>query len=236
MWSDELVGSGLWIEDSFREHDAHRQLELPTSRRLLQEITDRLGTSSNVGFQLRFTGSAEVVFAPGTTIQRMVGDPEPGQPMLVSFNEQNVVPFSIPRTEWFDSVVAKLGDSDYVPLELLVPRGAVGDVWRTALGHVAKAKRAYTLGDDPAVFGHLRAALDAAPGAKQHIFDVMAEPKRTEVDALVTALGRFLHAGRHVDADTGEFPVDHIDAGFALNLMDILLSYASRALEAAAAR
>lgn len=237
FWSEELLGYGLLIEDTFSAHDSRRELELPTSRRLVQEITNRLGTSSTVAFQVRFSGSGVVTVAPGTSATASGGGSETGQPVPVVFGpDENTMNFSVPRTAWFDDVVAKLGDSDYIPLELLVPRCALGKPWRKALSHVANAKRAYALGDDPAVFGHLRGALDSVPGAKQEIFDVLPEPKRTEVDALVTALGKFLHAGRHVDQATGGFPVDHIDAGFALNLMDVLLSYASRALEAATTR
>ncbi len=237
FWNEELIGCGLLLEDTFHDRDSQRQLELPTTRRLVQEITNHLGTSSSVSFQVRFSGSAIVTVAPDSVATASGGGSEAGQPVPVVFApDNNTMNFSLPRTAWFDDVVGKLGDSDYIPLELLVPRSALGEPWRKALSHVTNAKRAHALGDDPAVFGHLRGALDSVPGAKQEIFDALPEPKRTEVDALVTALGKFLHAGRHIDQATGGFPVDHIDAGFALNLMDVLLSYASRALEAAATR
>jgi hypothetical protein len=55
------------------------------------------------------------------------------------------------------------------------------------------------------------------------------------MNKLTTALSAYLHSGRHVTTggeQAGTFPVDHIDAGFALNLMQVLLSYTSRALAA----
>ncbi len=43
----------------------------------------------------------------------------------------------------------------------------------------------------------------------------------------------YLNHGRHVSKigeDTGEFPVDHLDAGFALSTAKVVLSYLSRIL------
>lgn len=59
--------------------------------------------------------------------------------------------------------------------------------------------------------------------------------KRKAVDDLLTKAGAYLHSGRHVSqagADAGEFPVDRIDAGLALDLMRVLLSHLSLILGA----
>lgn len=241
MWNDELLGSGTIIEESFGEHDRPCHVELPTSRRLIQDVTDRLATQTAIGFQVRFKGSAEVIWEPGENDQRFVGEPAPGVPTVVRLEmSQNHSPFSISRSDWYTRVVSRLGDTDYIPLELLIPRGATGNDWRAVVQNLQNAERAFALGDDPSVFNHLRGALDAMPGAKLNIFDALDGPKRTEVNKLVTALGQFLHTGRHVASEQGDgqgsFPVDHVDAGFALNLLKVLLSYTSRALEVATTR
>ncbi len=234
LWNDELLGSGNIVDERLNHFDQHRSIELPSSRRLVQEVTDRLGTGATVVFRVRFEGAATVVIRPDAQdIPRMVGDPEAGQPFSVHFNTNNDFQYAVPRTTWYEQVVARLGDSDYLALDVLIPRGATGEPWRQTMNHVASARRSYTNGDDSVVFHHLRAAFDALPGAKQNIFDLLPEPKRGEVDKLVGAVSHFLHAGRHVTKVDGTFPVDHIDAGLALNLMDVLLSYVSRAVEAA---
>lgn len=122
---------------------------------------------------------------------------------------------------------------DFVYLEVAVPRDRTGGDWRNALTHVTNAEKAFALGDDAAVFRHLRGALDALPGAKQHIFDALPEPKRERINSLARDVGQFLHLGRHVsDAgkEAGVFPVDHLDAEYALAQMRVLMSYASRLL------
>jgi hypothetical protein len=52
---------------------------------------------------------------------------------------------------------------------------------------------------------------------------------------MTKSLGVFLHQGRHVGDATsehhGEFPVNHIDANFAIASMKILFSYATRILQ-----
>jgi hypothetical protein len=210
------------------------------SRRLIQEVTDRTGQQSQIGFQVRFNGSAEVTWQPNEEDPGFVGGVLPDVPTTIQVNGgQNTMNFSVPRSDWFSKVVAGLGEVDYIPLELFVPRGVGDHAWRKTLGHLGSAEKAYALGDDPSVFNHLRGAWDALPGAKLSIFDALAEPKRGEVDTLAKSLAGYLHAGRHISeqgADPGGFPVDHIDAGFALNMMKVLLSYTARTLEAARAR
>lgn len=238
LWNNELLGSGLIIDESFGHQQRHFNIELPTTRRLVQQVTDGLGTTTSIQFKVRLRGSGSVTVPPGSNAgaPSMVGDPQSGQPIHAHFTSQNDFGYPVPRSEWYEKVVSSLGDGDYLALDVLVPRGATGAPWQAALKHIEDARRAYTNGDDPAVFLHLRGAFDAIPGAKQKIFDSLDEPKRTEVNALVGALSGFLHSGRHVAEEDGTFPVDHIDAGLALNLMTVLVSYTSRALEAAANR
>jgi hypothetical protein len=48
------------------------------------------------------------------------------------------------------------------------------------------------------------------------------------------AAGNYLHLGRHAadgGPQQGEFPVDHGDAAFALNLAKLLLAHAARVLD-----
>jgi hypothetical protein len=105
--------------------------------------------------------------------------------------------------------------------------------WRFA----GRAERCFALGDDAGVFAKLKGAFEALPDAPKQIFDALPEPKRAAVNAVVAAyVTTFLNFGRHVSktgAPAGEFPVDHIDARYALDNANLVLSYASKAIAAA---
>jgi hypothetical protein len=101
----------------------------------------------------------------------------------------------------------------------------------------AKSRRPsglYANDNDPAVFLHVRAAIDALPGAKQDIFASLANKDEARLlDALMLAAGNYFHHGRHVateGAEQGFFPVNHRDARFALNLAKLLIAHTSRVL------
>jgi len=94
--------------------------------------------------------------------------------------------------------------------------------WANAVTQLDRGEAAYATGDDPAVFSHLRGALDALPGAKKHVLDGVSDTnKRSRLDTLLKDAGEFLHTGRHVaklGEQAGSFPVTHVDAAFALDL------------------
>jgi len=125
-------------------------------------------------------------------------------------------------------VVDKLEIGNYLVTPLRLP--AELSTWQAALGHLAQAGRAVTVGDPPAVFGYCRAAIDALPGAKTEIFAAMPDgKKRDAINELTKQLGIYLHSGRHVVPNShgeqgGEFPVSQQDAVFVYNMTKLLLS------------
>ncbi len=46
------------------------------------------------------------------------------------------------------------------------------------------------------------------------------------------SFGKYLHDGRHVSEEGGQFPVDHLDAAFAHDMTRVLLSHLSLMLTA----
>jgi hypothetical protein len=134
--------------------------------------------------------------------------------------------------------LAPTRNEQYRYLEVALPRSddPLHQEWANSLSHLDEAERAYAAGDDVAVFSRLRASLDALPGAKKAILDGIADDeKRQRLDELLKRAGEFLHSGRHVSSTgstAGTFPVDHMDAAFALDLMRVMLSHLSLMLSA----
>jgi hypothetical protein len=239
-FENELLGETRVAGSHITSYGTSVSLDVPTSHRLLGFVTDRLGASNTVALNVEWDGILKVLWEPNASDQRFHGLPEPGvwtETAVDGANHKQYV--AIPRSEWYTHVVAPLGSVDIVFTEIAVPKGPLGDHWKAANLLLANAEQAYATGDDPAVFLHLRGAFDSLPGAKTAVFDGLPEPQRTYVDSLAKALGSYLHSGRHVtELAAGEagFPVDHIDARFAMNLTRVLLSYASVALSAAQLR
>jgi hypothetical protein len=129
-------------------------------------------------------------------------------------------------------VLQPIGTVQYVSTEIALPKGE--QIVRAATSKIKEAESAYAMHDDPAVFFFCRGALDALPGAKQEIFASLADRDEAKLlDELTLHTGQFLHHGRHVAGDgeeAGEFPVDHVDARFALNLTEVLVAHIAHVL------
>jgi hypothetical protein len=106
---------------------------------------------------------------------------------------------------------------------------------RQAANHVRAAERALREGQDSQVFLTCRAAIEPLPGAPKGIFaNLEYARERNTLDAMVLAAGNYFHLGRHAADEgprQGEFPVDHGDAAFALNLAKLLLAHTARVLD-----
>ncbi|HUD05480.1 MAG TPA: hypothetical protein VMR18_00965 [Candidatus Saccharimonadales bacterium] len=239
-YENELLGETRVAGVRIDSHGTSVSLEVPTSHRMLSFVVDRLGPNTAVALNIEWDGILKVLWEPNETDVRFQGEIEPGDWREVGIDGPNHKQYvAIPRSDWYVHVVGQLGLTDILFSEIAVPKGPLGDQWRAANALLQKAEQAYTVGDDPAVFLHLRGAFDALPGAKKAIYDGLPEPQRKYVDDLAKALATFLHAGRHVGelaAGQAGFPVDHVDARFAMNLLRVLLSYTSSALAAAQLR
>lgn len=166
--------------------------------------------------------------------ERYRDDPVEDRAVFQSFGQANqaLLIFEIARSDWFKRVLEPIGTVEYLSSEIVLPRGDPS--LRAAVARLRDAESAFANHDDPSVFLHCRGALDALPGAKQEIFATLADRSEAKVlDRLTLGVGDYLHRGRHVAEEgeqDGEFPVDHDDARFALNLTKLLVAHISRVL------
>lgn len=239
----ELIGEGRAVGAQVQSDNSPVTFEVATSQRLLQYITDGLQPSATVvELEAKLSGFVLVTInenqPTASVLPRLVTDPGPGESKRLTIPNRMASPLQVPRTEWYERVLAPTRNEQYRYLEMALPKDdkALDSEWTSSVNHLAQAEQAYAAGDDPAVFLHLRGALDSLPGAKQKVLDDISNPeKRAHLDAILKKAGEFLHAGRHVAADgtqQGTFPVDHLDAAFAINLMRVLLSHLSLMLAA----
>lgn len=225
MCGNEVLGQGLFLGDTVRSFDSGCQaISCPSAA--ARWSLSRPGWGVSLTSASSFFGMARSQ-SPGVPQRETTGS-------LMSLKPAgNRHSASVARSDWYAQVLKPTGGTDYLALEIAVPLGDAAQDWRTVMRHVDSAERSYATDDDSAVFNYLRGAFDALPGAKQHVFDSLPEAKRAAVNELVTSLTKYLHRGRHVSADAsepGDFPVDHQDAAFAINLMRVLLSYTSLVL------
>lgn len=242
-YRQELIGEGRVVGVQVLYEQSQVTFEVVTSQRLLRHITDGVQpTATVVQLDAKLSGFAFVTldqnFPTSPGFGRLVTDPGPGESKRLTVSHGMPSPLQVPRAEWYERVLAQTRNEQYRYLEIALPKDdkALGDEWMSAVNHLVQAEQAYAAGDDPAVFLYLRGALDSLPGAKKHILDAISHAdKREDLDALLKTAGEFLHNGRHVGADgaeQGTFPVDHLDAAFAMDLMRVLLSHLSLMLAA----
>lgn len=242
-YHQELIGEGRAVNVDLSYDPAQVYFEVVTSQRLLRHVTDGLApTAVEVQLDAQLSGIGRSCMSPNAPSPQgqvgMVNDPPPGEWKEFSVSSGRTSSLLVNRGEWYTQLLAPTRNEQYRYLEVALPRDdkALGVEWANAVGHLASAERFYASGDDPAVFEHLRGALDALPGATQQILDdITDQAKRADLDDLLKQAGKFLHNGRHVARDgtgAGTFPVDHLDAAFALDLMRVLLSHLSLRLSA----
>lgn len=234
--SDETLGEGRLIGEPAASYGAETSIDIPVSHRMIDYVTNAFGRADSLSLQLRWYGRLRVKWEPTEGDAPRSGDPQPGEwtdfhlPHLL--NEHHL---RVERSAWFSQVLEPIRQEEYIYLEVAIPKGDAAVTWHAALGNLRSAEKAYALGDDAAVFQHLRGVIDALPGAPKRIVDALPEPRRTEVDTLLLAVGNYLHSGRHVAKagdGVGTFPVNHQDADFALSATRVVVSYLSRALAA----
>ncbi len=236
-FAQELLGEGRVSHREVHFDSVQVIFEVPVNPRLLRYVTEGIGPQvTSVPLTPQLSGLGEFWMDPAALppAPAMVNDPAPGEwtPFVISSGGSPAA-IQVPRTEWYERVLAPTRNEHYRYLEIALPHNdaVLGMEWANAVGHLQRAEKAYAAGDDAAVFAHLRGALDALPGAKQDALSgIDDDRKRHSIDAVLLKAGEFLHSGRHVAADgaqAGSFPVDHVDAAFALDLIRVLLSHLS---------
>jgi hypothetical protein len=237
-YQQEFIGEGRVMDENFLRDFSQVTFEVVTSQRLLRHITDGLQpTGSVVGLNAKVFGFAVVSRDKTDSASQWIPlstDPAPGEyRRIIVRSSMGWTALQVARTDWYDKVLAPTRNEQYRYLEIALPKddNALRKEWDLAVSHLVDAERAYATGDDPAVFDYLRAALDSLPGSKTNILAGISDTyKRKDLDALLKQAGKFLHIGRHVSAegpDQGTFPVDHLDAALAIDLMRVLFSHLS---------
>ena len=235
-YRNELIGESKPLRETVDQDDKNVSFEIVTSQRLLRHITDGL-PSSQSSFQIdaRLQGLGWYYLKP--IDERANGyqtgdDPEPGEWKYFELRSEKQL-ITIERSEWYGKVLAQTKSEQYRFLEIALPRSdsTLAQEWGKTVEHLQKAERAYAVGDDAAVFSYLNGAREALPGTIQRICDGIHDThKKKAVNELLAKVGAYIHSGRHVaqtGPEDGKFPVDHMDAAFAIDLMRTVLSHLS---------
>jgi len=228
----ECLGYGFLTGIPLSHGERPIALEIPISRPALDYL-ERVSPAERVDLELRLTGWLRGR-DDNEDSHRFVGDPEPGEWVFQHFGEarQTLLPFEVARSDWFTHVLQPIGTVEYISTEISLPSG--DPALRAAVNQIQEAERAYASGNDPSVFLHCRAAIDALPGAKQDIFTSLSNKDEARLlDDLMRQAGQYFHHGRHLAVEgeqQGSFPVDHNDARFALNLTKLLIAHTSHVL------
>ena len=207
-------------------------------RAALQYVTDN-AVGDRIDLTLDLTGWMEVHREPNDDDPSYLGEtPEPGEKGFIAFGHgsQTRLQLQVSRSDWFTNIMQPVGTLDYLVTAIPLPKGAAGTAFLAPLNHLQDAERRYAAGDDAEVFFRCRAALEAMPGAPQHIFDGLPDRDLAEtMNAVMKETVDYLHRGRHTQKEgeqRGEFAVDHGDAQFALSITRLLVAQAARLLSA----
>ncbi len=241
----ELIGEGhLMCMGPLRDNGS-LQVEFVIPQRFLRFITENLAvTESYLTFEAELKGRGRFLRDPQSpenySYNFRVDDPPLGEwrdcALWATANASAGI--KIPRADWYQKILAPTRNERYIYLEVALPQEdkALAQEWQNTIEHFRSAEKAFALGDDITVFVYLRGALDAMPGAKTRILEgIRNESKRNVLDSLLKATGNQLHGGRHVvmeGSEAGTFPVNRLDAAFAMDLMRVLLSHLSLILSA----
>lgn len=230
--AEELLGETAIVGAAATWHGSNCSVEVPVTHPLMRYVTGCLAPNSDAFLKVKWEGILRVKWSPNDHDRQLQGDVPADEWTFVNITEVEMG-MGIARSDWFGKVLQPIIDEEFVYLEVMVPRGIERASWDNALALLADAEKLFVLGDDPGVFAKLRGALDALPGAKQHIVDALPEPRRTAVNRLLRDVGQYLHNGRHIATEgdeAGTFPVNRIDADAAISIVRVLFSYLSRAL------
>lgn len=139
--------------------------------------------------------------------------------------------FKISKLDWLKQVLEPIRYADFTLIELPVPEVPNREQWTKALNHIEQAEAQYRTGNDPGVFSLCYAAYEAIKPIEKHLESVTNEDKRNAIKSMFDNMRRFYNKGRHVEkagAESGEFPVDHRDAEFAIYLVKSSVAYLAK--------
>ena len=140
----------------------------------------------------------------------------------------------VSKLDWLKKVLEPIKYADFAILELPIPEIPNKELWEKALSHIIEAEAQYRTGDDPAVFSRCYAAYEAVKPIENHLELVANEDKRKAIKSIFDDMRRFYNKGRHVErvgTESGEFPVDHRDAEFAIYLVKSSVAYLAKLVQ-----
>lgn len=221
---NEVLGEGTAGGEYVDTNDRRMRVEVPISRSALAFVNENL-RADRLDLTLSLQGWMRIRKEP----QGGTGEP-PAEWTFTSFGVMGMadINFQIARGEWFKRILEPLGSYEYVLTELPVLKGSASVALQRPLAHIREAERHFAEGNDPAVFQYCRAMIEALPGWPTEIFaDVADANKGGRLNELTLAAKRYYDHGRHLakeGAHEGDFPVNHREALFAINMAKVLLA------------
>jgi hypothetical protein len=235
-FAGELLGDGASSGDFVDSHDRRMRIEVPMTRTALGFVSenlqaDRLDLTLSLQGWMRIKNEAEEG-------QRVHNEPS-GEWWFTTFgiNGMAEISLQIARGDWFKRVLEPLGSYEYVLTEVPLLKGGLNAALQSSLRQIKEAERLFAEGNDPAVFLHCKGMVEALPGWPKEIFADMVDTTKAEhLDRLVHATKQYYDHGRHIaqgGAHEGDFPVNHREALFAINMAKVLLAEIGAAISGA---
>jgi len=214
---NETIGQG-GLRECGRQMNVHpRQVifELQTTSRALNYVNDQF-RQDYLNFALHFDALMNVT---------------KGQVSMIAKPGASALTFQVSKLDWLKQVLEPIKYADFTLIELPIPEVPDREQWSKALKHIEEAEAQYRTGNDPGVFSRCYAAYEAIKPIGKHLESVTNEDKRNAIKSMTDDMRRFFNKGRHVEktgAESGEFPVDHRDAEFALYLIKSSVAYLAK--------
>lgn len=226
-FGNEVLGEGSTTGDSIGHYDNRVHIEVPITRTALGFVNENL-QADRLDLTLSLQGWMRVKYEAhdGQTVY----DVPPGEWSFTTFgiNHMAEIRLQIARGDWFKRVLEPLGSYEYLLTEVPLLRGQLAAALQSSLRQIKEAERLFAEGNDPAVFLHCKGMVEALPGWPKDIFAAMVDRSKAKVlDELTLAAKQYFDHGRHIAQDgsqTGDFPVNHREALFAINMAKMLLA------------
>jgi hypothetical protein len=228
VFANEVLGEGTSHGDYLGLYDHRVRIEVPMTRTGLGFVAENL-QADRLDLTLSLSGWMRIKYE-GEEGQTVFNEP-PGEWHFQAFGGHHAmadISLQIARGDWFKRVLEPFGTYEYVLTEIPVLRGLAGTVLQKPLAHIKEAERHFAEGNDPAVFSYCRAMIESLPGWPKEIFSGIADQNKAKrLDEMTHAAKQYYDHGRHLAHDgehEGDFPVNHREALFAINMAKVLLA------------
>ena len=228
-FGNELLGEGTSSGDFIGPYDNRIRIEVPVTRTALGYVTEHL-RAERLDLTLSLQGWMRIKYEveEGQTGYNQT----PGEWWFHAFGANGGgmadINLQIARGDWFKRVLEPLGSHEYLLSEVPLLKGGAGIQLQASLNHIKEAERHFAEGNDPSVFFHCKGMIEALPGWPKEIFSALPDKNKAKhLDGIVHSAKLYYDHGRHIAQDgdqEGDFPVNHREALFALNMGKTLLA------------